>query len=365
MNTADPVDQLMEEFSQFKADHTRALREIETRAARPDFRFGAGAAAGKSPEVKAFESYLRTGDSALLRKAMTVGGAAGAEGGYTVPQDLERSIYEMARNASPMLGLVRAVPASSASHEIVVNLQGTVSAWAAETGARAASTAPTFAKVTPPSGDVWANPQITQQLLDDSGFDLTSWLSREIGLSFGIAIDTAIINGSGTNQPKGILNYTLAATGDASRAYGTIEKMHSGVSGDFDADDLISLEAKLKPQYRQNASWVLASATWAKIRSFKDSATGAYLIGPLTGATPPSLLGHPVFLDENVPAVGAGAHAVIFGDFSAAFTLTNIRGVRVLLDPYTAKPYVHFYSTQRVGGAVVDTAAVKVLTLAV
>lgn len=346
----------------FRADQEQRVRDLETRAARPG---GPGVAPANPEHAKALETFLRTGDAGALReqqKAMSVG--VSAEGGYTVPQDLERQIFEMARNASPLLGLVRNVPAAQDNHEIVVNLSGTATAWAAETGARAASTAPSFAKVTLASGEVWANPQVTQRLLDDAGFNVQSWLAGEIGTVFGQAIDAALASGTGTNQPRGLLTPTFAATADGARAFGTVERLHSGTSASFDADDLIDLEAKLKPQYRAKATWLMCASTWSFVRKLKDS-TSNYLVGTLGGGAAPQLLGHPVVLDENIPAMAASSYSVLLGDFQAAYTVGNIRGVRILPDPYTAKPYVHFYSTQRIGGNVVDSTAYKALYLAV
>lgn len=362
-----------EVLKDFKARHLekvaaleRQVRDLETKANRPGLpNNGNGFDRGtKSPEVKAFENLLRTGIASPEQlKAMSIGSAG--DGGYTVPQDLERQIFEMAKNAAPMAGLVRQVPASTDAHEIVVNTGGLVASWVSETAARTNTTTPTLAKVTLAKGELYALPAITQRLLDDANTDLASWLAREIGLVFGLSMDLGIISGTGSDQIKGVLQHTLAATPDSSRAFGTVEKMHSGVSADFDADDLIDLEAKLKPQYRQNAAWVMASATWSKIRKLKDATTGQYLIGDLVGAAPRSLLGHPVVLDENVPAIAASSHSVLIGDWQAAYTLATVRGTRVMPDPYTNRPYVNIYATHRVAGDVVDSAAVKVLTLAV
>ncbi len=365
---SNATEQLMSEWAAFKADHEnqkRIIRDLENKAGRSAIVGGGSGDFGhKSQEVRSFETLLRTGiRSPEQVKAMSIG--SGADGGYVVPQDLETQIFEMAKNAAPMTTLVRQVQATTESHEVVVNTGGLAASWVAETAARTNTTTPTLSKVTLAKGELYAMPAITQRLLDDGMIDLAGWLAREIGLIFGLSLDLGIISGTGSDQIKGVLQHTLAATPDSSRAFGTIEKLHSGVAGDFDADDLIDLEAKLKPQYRMNAAWVMASATWSKIRKLKDVTTGQYLIGDLVGAAPRALLGHPVILDENVPAVAASAHAVIIGDWKAAYTLATVRGTRVVPDPFTNRPYVNMYATHRVAGDVVDSAAVKVLTLSV
>ena len=344
----------------------KQIREVETRANA----LGAQGAAEEPVSKlhgKAFGKWLRKGSDEgladLQQKAMSL---TAGEGGYTIPQDLDAAIGKMERQYAPMLAEVSIIDASTETYEEPVVDGMSVSAWAAETGARAASTAPTFVKFTPTYGEAWANPQVTQRMLEDAKFDVEAFLAEDIGQSFGIAIDTAILSNASSNQPKGILAYTLAATADSSRAYGTIERIHSGTSGDFTANNLITLAYTLRAGYRMNAKWAMAPLTIAKVRQFKDATSGQYLWQPgLGGGNPSTLLGYPVIEDENVPAVAASAYSVLFGDFKRAYRLVNVVGTTMLRDPYSAKPYVHFYTRKRVGGGVRDTRAIKALYLAV
>jgi HK97 family phage major capsid protein len=344
----------------------KSIHELETKAN------SLGATRQDEPTAsqlhsKAFRAFIRKGTEdgleALQQKAMSL---TAGEGGYTIPQDLDAVIGKMERQWAPMVNEVSTINVSTETYEEPVVDGMSVSAWAAETGARAASTAPTFVKWTPQYGEAWANPQVTQRMLDDAKFDIEAFLAEDIGQSFGIAIDTAVLSAAGTNQPKGILAHTPAATADSSRAYGSIERVHSGTAGDFTANNLITLAYTLRPGYRLGAKWAAAPLTWAKIRQFKDATSGQYLWQPgLGGGNPAQLLGYGCIEDENVPAVAASAYSVLFGDFKRGYRLVNVVGTSMLRDPYSAKPYVHFYTRKRVGGGVRDTRAIKALYLAV
>ncbi len=364
---ADPLTEgKVQKHSEAIGSLEKQIRELETKAN------SLGGTATPAPtdaqnHAKAFSKFIRKGVEdglvELQQKAMSL---TAGEGGYTIPQDLDATIGKMERQFAPMIAEVSSVDVSSETYEEPVVDGMSVSAWAAETGARAASTAPTFVKWTPQYGEAWANPQVTQRMLDDAKFNVEQFLAEDIGQSFGIAIDTAILSASGTNQPKGILAHTPEATADSSRAYGVIERVHSGSAGDFDADDLIGLAYTLRPGYRMNAKWAAAPLTLAKIRKFKDVTSGQYLWAPGIGpGQPGTLLGYPVIEDENVPAVAASAYSVLFGDFKRGYRLVNVIGTSMLRDPYSAKPYVHFYTRKRVGGGVRDTRAIKALYLAV
>lgn len=389
------TDQLQNEWKEFRSENDRRLKELEKTgrtdplteekidkhslalgelqksldglAARMN-RPGAGPAVPQRTEHQdAFVKYIRKGDSSLLEGMMTkdLSIGVGTDGGFAVPEELDRTIAQQAIDASPMAGLVNSITAGNELYEKLIDLRGTASGWVGETTARPATATPTFASFVPSFGELYAFPFSTQRMLEDAFFDVEAWLSSSIAEKFTQDIDAAIITGDGVNKPKGVLAYPLAATPDASRPYGTIEKRHSGTSADFDADDLIDLFHTMKPAYRQFSTWVMATLTLAKVRKFKGS-DGQYIWQPaLTAGDPSILLGRPVVEDENVPAVGAGSHSVLIADWNRAYKLVTIRGISVLRDPYTVKGKVGFYARTRLGGGVEDTSAVKVLTLAV
>jgi HK97 family phage major capsid protein len=218
-------------------------------------------------------------------------------------------------------------------------------------------------------GELYANPAASQSMLDDAAFDVEAWLGEEIGREFGVAEGVAFVSGTGVNQPKGFLTYATAATADSARAFGTLQHVATGVSGAFAAtapeDALIDLVHALRPVYRQGAVFVMNSKTLARVRKMKD-ADGTFLWRPgLEAGQPATLLGYPVIEAEAMPDIAASSLSIAFGNFASGYVIAERAETRILRDPYSRKPFVHFYATKRVGGAVSNSEAIKLLKFAV
>lgn len=365
---ADPLtEERITKHSEAVTKLQKQMDELTAKLSRP----GVADEAGEEKELarahkKAFDGFIRKGRdeglAELQHKTLRV--SVDADGGYAVPDDLDRAIGQQERAAAPMEAEVTVTTMSAEGYQKLFRDGMAGSGWVGEEDARPATASPTLAAFTPSYGEVYAMPEATQKILDDAFFDVEAWLADEIAQKFSADIDLAIISGNGTNKPKGILAYTLATTTDPTRAYGTIQRVQSGVAGDFDADDLIDLMAALRPGYRTGAKFLMELSTVTKIRKIKDT-TGNYIWAPGYGVAPQTIFGYPIVDDPNMPVVAASANAIIFGNFKRAYRLINIRGIRVLRDPYTNKPLVRFYTTRRVGGGVEDTRALKVLQLAV
>ena len=174
---------------------------------------------------------------------------------------------------------------------------------------------------------------------------------------------TAFISGDGTNKPKGFLTHARAANATATNVQiGTIA---SGATGDFAATNpanaLIDLVYALGAQYRANATFVMNSKTAAAVRKMRDTDGRFLWADSLAMGQPPQLLGYPVLISEDMPDIGIDALAIAFGDFRAAYTIVERPDLRVLRDPFSAKPHVLFYATKRVGGGVTDARAIKLM----
>lgn len=313
----------------------------------------------------AFTGFLRKGkEDGLLdlqQKALSIG--VDADGGFAVPEELDRTLLELLRDESPMRALCNQITVSTSDYKKLVNLGGAGSGWVGETAARTATDTPTLAQLAATMGEIYANPQASQTSLDDMFFDVEKWLSDEVATEFAEKEGEAFLSGNGTNKPKGILAATMASTADSVRTFGQLQNVTSGTSGSFTADNLITLLYTLRSKYRNGAHWMLAGTTLHTIRTFKDG-DGNYLWVPgLQAGQASSLLGYAVAENEDMPAVAADAHSVMFGNFKRAYTIVDRTGTRVLRDPYTNKPNVGFYTTKRVGGMLTDSNAVKVLTL--
>lgn len=354
------LNEKLSEFETFKKqieDELLALKRPGSSASNKDVE------AHKS----AYGQFLRKGRDdglgELQSKALSIG--VDADGGYAVPEEIDKTILDLQRNISPMRAVCNQITVGTPDYKKLVNLGGAGSGWVGETAARPATNTPTLAQIAAVMGEIYANPQATQASLDDMFFNVESWLAGEVAREFNEKEGAAFLSGDGTNKPKGILAYTLAATSDASRAFGTIEKIHSGTAGDFDADDLVKMIYTLKAAYRKASQFMMPTLTLFKVRTLKDL-EGNYMWRPgLEAGQPSTLLGYGIAENEDMPAIASAANAVIFGDFKSAYTIVDRFGVRVLRDPYTNKPNVGFYTTKRVGGMLVDSQAVKVLTLSV
>ncbi|WP_439547256.1 phage major capsid protein [Sandarakinorhabdus sp.] len=300
---------------------------------------------------------------ALEAKAATVG--TPAKGGLAVPQEIDAVIGRVLAASSPIRAIAQVVEVGSANYRRLFTTSGVVSGWVAETAARPETETPDFAEIAPPMGELYANPAASQAMLDDAAFDVEAWLGEEIGREFARAEGVAFVNGDGVNKPRGFLNGPVAATGDATRAFGTLQVVASGAAGDFAAaspqDRLIDLVHALASPYRQGAVWVMNSATLARIRKFKTS-DGAFIWQPGLGPDQPqTLLGYRVVEVDAMPDIAADSLSIGFGNFEAGYLIAQRAETTVLKDPYSNKPYVHFYATRRVGGAVLDSRAIKLM----
>lgn len=353
----DTLNEKLSELDELKSSLEKELIALK----RPD---GTGTKAA-SEHKTAFMQFVRKGVEAglgdLQAKALQIG--VESDGGFAVPEELDRSIIELLRDTSPMRQVCNQITVGTPDYKRLVNLGGNGAGWVGETAARPATNTPTLGNISAFMGEIYANPQATQTSLDDMFFDAEGWLSSEVGRDFSEKEGNAFLLGDGINKPKGLLAYPLLTTADDVRAFGSLQKLITGTAGTVTGDNLIDLIHALKAGYRANGTWMMGNLTVAYVRKLKDS-EGNYLWRPgLEAGAPSVLLGYGITENEDMPDVAADANAIAFGDFKRAYTVVDRIGTRVLRDPYTNKPYVGFYTTKRVGGMLVDSQAVKILTL--
>jgi len=306
----------------------------------------------------AFGEYLRKETNALspeVLKALSVG--SNPDGGYTVMPQMSNRIVEYRFESSPLRELATVETITSSSYEILVDADEFDAGWVSETGNRADTNNAQLKKIEITAHEIYAQPTATQKMLDDSMWDVEAWIVRKAGRKMGRVEATAFVTGDGVEKPRGILTYS------AGTSFGQIEQINSANAGALGADDLIDLETALKEDYRGNAVFLMNRTTVGVIRKLKDS-NGQYLWQPgLANAVPATLLGYPYRVGSDMPQVANNALAVAFGDFREAYTIVDRADIRLLRDPYTAKPYVRFYMTARVGGAVTNFEALKLLKI--
>ncbi|HVV94716.1 MAG TPA: phage major capsid protein [Hyphomicrobiales bacterium] len=346
--------------------HKQVLDELALKARRPALGDAEARVGAQARERKAaFEAYVRRGDaSAMLRldtKAMSVG--SGPDGGYLVPDETAREIGTRLSELSPIRAIAGVQTISAAVFKKPFATDGFAAGWVGETASRPQTDTPTLAELQFPAMELYAMPAATQALLDDNAVDLDQWIASEVETAFAAQETTAFVSGDGTNKPTGFLAATTVA--EASWTWGKLGYVATGADGAFagsnPSDVLIDLVYALKAGYRQNARFVMNRRTQAAIRKLKDG-DGNYLwLPPAQSGGAATVLGFPVTEAEDMPDVGSGALAVAFGDFRRGYLVLDRLGVRVLRDPYSAKPYVLFYTTKRVGGGIQDYDAIKLL----
>jgi HK97 family phage major capsid protein len=322
----------------------------------------------KSGEVSAFVAqYLRKGiESGVELKAL--GSSTDAIGGYAVPREIDQAIGETLVAIARIGEIANVVKVGTANYRKLVATGGTPSGWVGFEAARPETGTPTFTEIVPASGDLYANPAASQQMLDDAMFDVEKWLAQEIATEFARAEGVAFIKGTGSSQPLGFLSSPSATTLDGVRAMGTLQFIGTGTAAAFPAsnpqDKLIDLVQSLRQPYRQGAVFVMNSTTASVIRKFKTT-DGAFIWSPgLVAGAPSSLLGYPVIEAEDMPDIAANSLSIAFGNFKQGYTIAERAATSILRDPYTHKPYVHFYATKRIGGQVTNSESIKLLKFA-
>ncbi|KRJ70821.1 MULTISPECIES: phage major capsid protein [Acinetobacter] len=354
----EKINEKLGDLDKLKTELEKELKE----AKRP------GATDGKEvgEHKSAFYQFLRKGidDGLSELEIKAVQTTTNQDGGYAVPEELDRTLLELLKDESPMRAVCSQMTIGTPDYKKLVNLGGAGSGWVGETDNRPATGTPTLAQIQAYMGEIYANPQATQTSLDDVFFDVENWISTEVAQEFAEKEGQAFLLGDGDKKPKGILAYAMATTNDKTRAFGTLQQIKSGQAGNFTGDNLIDLIYSLKKGYRNGALFMMTNLTQSKVRKFKDS-EGNYIWQPgLQLGQPSTLLGYGIEENEDMPESEADANAVLFGNFKRGYLITDRMGTRVLRDPYTNKPYVGFYTTKRTGGMLTDSNAIKVLTLA-
>lgn len=329
------------------------------------------ASAETAPHRKAFGAYLRSGDDDALRAVLfeekALSSAVAADGGYLVDPLTAEQIQSVLRSAASIRSVANVVNVEATSFDVLVDHTDIGVGWATEAGPTAETETPQIERISIPLHELSAMPKASQRLLDDSAFDIGEWLAARIADRFARAEAAAFITGDGVDKPTGVLSYPTV--GNDGWSWGSIGYVATGNDGAFaiaDASDaIVNLVYSLGARYRANASFVMNSATAGTVRKMKD-ADGRFLWSDgLAAAELARLMGYPVLICEDMPDIASDADAILFGDFKAGYTIAERLDLRILRDPFSAKPHVLFYATKRVGGDVTDFAAIKTLKFAV
>ncbi|QDV34917.1 phage major capsid protein [Tautonia plasticadhaerens] len=359
-----------------QVEHDKELSDLKTAFNRLP---APGTSEDKSKEAKAqantlFNQFTRTksanredfadfiaqkADANPELKALSVN--ADPSGGFVVMPELGGIIQTKVWESSPMRQLASVITIGTDSYEVILDNDEAGSGWVGETGSRSTTSTPQLGKLTIPVNELYANPKATQKILDDAGIDMESWLGSKVVDKFARDEATAFISGTGVLKPKGILSYTAGTDIGAQQ----VEQIVSGSAGAFTIDGLISLQNGLKEPYQAGAVFLMKRSSWGAIMKLKDAENRLYFNLTLdkNAGLETMVLGKKIYFADDMPVAASASLSVAYGDFKRAYQIVDRMGIRVLRDPFTDKPYISFYTTKRVGGAVINFEAYKLLKL--
>ncbi len=358
----------------FRDDITTKLQEQEKRMTLHERKSLAGArpvlstsAETEAPHQKAFDAYIRTGDDDALRgidlegKALST--AVASDGGYLVDPQTSEMIQTTLASTASIRAIAKVVNVEATSYDVLIDRGDLGAGWATETADATETATPTVERISIPLHELSALPKASQRLLDDAAFDIEGWLAERVADTFVRAEAASFVSGDGVDKPRGFLSHPVIANDTA--VWGEIGYVPTGTDGALgDADAIIDLVYALGARYRANGTFVMNSRTAGVLRKLKDG-DGRFLWSDgLAAGEPARLVGYPVLIAEDMPDIASGSDSIAFGDFAAGYTVAERPDLRVLRDPFSAKPHVLFYATKRVGGDVTDFEAIKVLKFA-
>ena len=370
----DTASEVKTQLAGFMSDIITKLEKQEERLTMLDRKSNtlrrpalAAAAETEVPHRKAISAYIRGGDDDALRgldlEAKALSTAVAADGGYLVDPQTAESIRGVLSSTASIRQIANVVNVDATSFDVLVDHTDLGSGWATETTDTTETGTPQIERITIPLYELSALPKASQRLLDDSAFDIEGWLASRIADKFVRAEAGAFVSGDGVDKPRGFLSHPTID--EDVWAWGSLGYIVTDADGAFDAsapaDAIVDLVYALGAQYRANGAFVMNSKTAGQVRKIKD-ADGRFLWSDgLAAGEPARLLGYPVLVAEDMPDIASDSFSIAFGDFAAGYTIAERPDLRILRDPFSAKPNVLFYATKRVGGDVSDFAAIKLL----
>jgi len=314
------------------------LDRIEAKANRPQ---ADGNAPIVAPDRKAFRAFLRSGVERmdpLEAKALTV--ATDSAGGYLAPEEFGSEMVKLLREYSPVRQYAKVVTIGGSEIKYPKRVSGTGATWVSEVDPRTAS-GMVFDQLTLPAHELATYVDVSNQLLEDNAYNLESELLADFAETFGKTEGTAFVNGTGTGQPKGLMQ----AAG--------IAVQNSGDAATITANSIIKAFHAIPQMHAQAAVWIMNRNTLSTLRQLIDGNGRHLLMDPLSATAPATLLGRPIVEMLDMPAIAANAFPILFGDLSG-YRIVDRVGLSTIRDPYTQAGIgqVRFHARKRVGADV-------------
>ncbi|MGI9392671.1 MAG: phage major capsid protein, partial [Parvibaculales bacterium] len=305
-----------------------------------------------SEHKSAFLEYTKSGNAHALAQLETraLSDSVGNQGGYSIPVEIEGKISEKLKESSFMRSIASVQKVNSASYKKLYAKDAPSAIWGGGNATRNETDTPEFQEMEFATHELYAQPAASATLIEDSAANVEEWLVNSLHKAFEAEEELAFISGSGTNQPKGLANYSSSSNGGVT----DVKFLASGASNGFAStnpqDRLLNLIYDLPSGHRSHASFIMNRSTQAVIRKMKTS-NGDYLWQPsIASGQNATLLGYPVYESDHMPALASANLAVFFGNIEAAYLIIERRGIQLIRDPYSKKPWILFYTTKRIGG---------------
>ncbi len=283
-------------------------------------------------------------------------------GGYWVSPDETGRIVERVFETSPMRQVASVQAIGTDALEGIVDDDEAGAEWVGETETTTNEDTPKIGKWRIPVHEQATRPKATNKLLEDSSVNIENWLGNKVARRFSRAENLAFVSGDAVGKPRGFLDYDASATIETYDRQ-TIGRLITAAAGAVSFDDLLDLQGALKTAYEVMSTWAMNRRTKKDIRKLKDN-EGQYLWQPsLQVGEPETLLGRAMVMFEDLPDVAVDALPIAIADWTEAYQVVDRTGISVLRDPYTAKPFVEFYTRKRVGGDVINTDAIKIMQI--
>lgn len=368
--TKEKVEKMNSKFDELEKKYQLKLDELESKMNRPGMQLDKKDARDPEKVKSIFNQWARTGQITKEEKAFVVGDlintmtpqeqkslSAGSDtlGGYLVtPPEYVREITKNVVEFSPIRSVARVVSTTAQSIKMPKRTGTFGAQWVAEQGTRAETTGLAYGLDEIPNHEMYALVDISQQMLEDSAFNMEAELNAEFSEQFGVAEGTAFVSGNAVGRPQGILTNA------------SVSHVVSADADEITAQGLINLFYAPKAPYIPNAVWLMNRSTLKTIRQLKDG-DGNYLWMPgIANGAPATILGKPYVEATDMPDIAVNAFPVVFGDIRRAYTIVDRIQITVQRDPYTQATYgnVRFIARKRVGGQVVLAEAIYKLEIA-
>jgi HK97 family phage major capsid protein len=347
------LDLLQDNFMSFEKKYEEKMKKMITASARPNF---ANFSEDKNVDEINFVNYVKSGQKSLTS-------SDGNSGSYLIPESVVRSIQEKISRNNCMRNLCKITSIRNDNLEILLDKKDGEAGWVSEVQERSETETPELNRLQISVHEMYAKPRVSQKILDDSQINVEFWLSEKIADKFAMMENLSFIQGDGEGKPKGFLSYPRKKFGEGN--FGSLEEIATGIDGGLDSVDvLIDTIGSLKTSYLNGCVWLMSRGALTCIKRLKDYVTDKHIWQPSANHDKAdTLFGFPVVVSDDMPALvpSKKSTSIAFGNFYHGYQIVDRNDFNILRDPFSAKPFVEFYTTKRVGGDVVDFDAIKLI----